>query len=76
MLLLIINIFKTQAMLMWTVPKHRRVEGGFLGHATIAAQLADKSLVTRKLRGITGMKAPARDGTEIWSADESTQIGA
>ena len=60
-----------EAMLLWTIPKRRRAEGGFLGHAKVAAQLADKSLVTRRLRGITGHKAPAREGTEIWSADEA-----
>ncbi|HEC90367.1 MAG TPA: glycine cleavage system aminomethyltransferase GcvT, partial [Alphaproteobacteria bacterium] len=53
-----------EAMLAWTIPKRRRIDGGFPGAAVIAGQLADG--VARKRVGIRPLdRAPARAHTEI-----------
>jgi len=63
-----------EAQLKWTIQKRRREEGGFPGADRILAELADGP--SRKLVGIQPEgRAPARQGTEIFSADGSS-IGA
>jgi aminomethyltransferase len=53
-----------EAALAWSIPKRRRVEGGFPGAARIQAELA--SGPKRRRVGIRpDGKAPAREGTEI-----------
>ena len=62
----------------WTIgpPKsRRRVEGGFLGAEHILTPDGKFQPVTRKRVGIMGMKAPARDHTEIFDATGETKIG-
>jgi aminomethyltransferase len=57
-----------EAGLGWTLgpPKgRRRLEGGFLGAEHILTKDGKFKPVTRKRVGIMGMKAPARDHTEI-----------
>jgi aminomethyltransferase len=60
-----------EAALTWSIGKRRREEGGFPGAARIQAELRDGP---RRLR--VGIKpegrAPAREGTEIKSADGAT----
>lgn len=56
----------------WTLgpPKsRRRLEGGFLGAEHILTKDGKFQPVTRKRVGITGMKAPAREHTEIFVGD-------
>ena len=62
-----------EAVLMWSIAKRRREEGGFPGHKIIMQQLADKP--SRKRVGIRPEgRAPAREGTII--ADEhGNEIG-
>lgn len=67
------TITPNEASLMWTISKRRRAEGGFLGAEVVQGQLKDG--VTRRRVGIAGMKAPARAGTKIFSADGSEEIG-
>eukprot|EP00949_MAST-11_sp_MAST-11-sp1_P003809 g3809.t1 len=62
-----------EAALLWTIAKHRRKEGGFLGADVVQSQLGGK--ITRKRVGLVGMKAPARTGAEIFTADGSTKVG-
>jgi aminomethyltransferase len=64
--------------LTWTIggPKsRRRVEQGFLGAEKILTEDGKLRKQTRKRIGISGMKAPARDHTEIYDATGSTKIG-
>lgn len=60
-----------EAILMWTITKRRRQEGGFPGHARVMSLLADKSkLLTQKRVGLTVLKGPpAREGAELLSND-------
>jgi aminomethyltransferase len=63
-----------EAGLGWTMgpPKgRRRLEGGFLGAEHILTKDGKLKPVTRKRVGIMGMKAPARDHTEILVGDST-----
>lgn len=69
-----------EAVLMWTVGKRRRAEGGFPGHAVIMKQFKEKS-ATRKRVGFIcepaeGAKKarPARGGSNVFNAD-GEQVG-
>ena len=62
-----------EGTLLWTISKERRKNGGFLGAEAIQNQIANG--VSRKRVGISGMKAPARQGAKIMSADGSEEIG-
>ena len=66
-----------EGALGWTLgpPKgRRRLEGGFLGAEHILTKEGKFKSVARKRVGIMGMKAPAREHTEILSTD-SVAIG-
>jgi len=67
-----------EAGLTWTIggPKsRRRIEQGFLGASTFLKPDGKLMPVTRKRVGFFGMKAPARQHTEVFSADGSKKIG-
>jgi aminomethyltransferase len=67
-----------EAGLGWTMgpPKsRRRTEGGFLGSEHILTPDGKFQKVERKRVGILGMKAPAREGTEVYDASGETKIG-
>ena len=58
------TISPVEADLMWSIPRRRRVDGGFIGAARVERELA--SGVNRKRVGIKPEgRAPARDGTVI-----------
>jgi aminomethyltransferase len=62
----------------WTMGgpgSRRRMEGGFLGADKILTKDGKFAKVARKRVGIMGMKAPARDHTEIFDATGETKIG-
>jgi len=64
--------------LTWTIggPKsRRRTEQGFLGADKFLAKDGKLLKQTKKRIGISGMKAPARDHTEIFDATGKTKIG-
>jgi aminomethyltransferase len=72
------TINPVEAALAWTMggPKsRRRIEGGFLGAEHILKPDGKLQSVTKKRVGIIGMKAPAREGAEIYNATGETQIG-
>jgi aminomethyltransferase len=57
-----------EAGLLWSIPKRRRVEGGFPGADRIMREIAQgpaRRLIGLKLEG----KAPAREGAEILDSD-------
>jgi aminomethyltransferase len=67
-----------EGVLGWTIGgpgSRRRMEGGFLGADQILTPDGKFQPVQRKRVGIMGMKAPARDHTEIYDATGETQIG-
>lgn len=62
----------------WTIgPKgsRRRLEGGFLGAEKILTPDGGFVKVARKRVGIVGMKAPAREGAEVYDASGEKMIG-
>ena len=52
----------------------RRIEGGFLGAEHILKPDGKFQKVTKKRVGLMGMKAPAREGTEIYDG-EGNKVG-
>jgi len=67
-----------EGALGWTIgpPKsRRRTEQGFLGAEHILTPDGKFKKVARKRVGIMGMKAPAREHTEIYDASGETKIG-
>ncbi len=72
------NTTPTEAALGWTMggPKsRRRLEGGFIGAENILKPDGKFKAITRKRVGIMGMKAPAREHTEIYDASGENKIG-
>ena len=72
------EINPVEGSLAWTMggPKgRRRLEGGFLGAEHIITPEGKLKKVERKRVGIMGMKAPAREGAEIYDATGETLIG-
>jgi aminomethyltransferase len=67
-----------EGALGWTMGppgSRRRVDGGFLGAEHILKPDGKFQKAERKRVGIKGMKAPARDHTEIFDATGETLIG-
>jgi aminomethyltransferase len=72
------DINPVEGALGWTMggPKgRRRLEGGFLGAEHILTPEGKFKKVAKKRVGIKGMKAPARDHTEIYDASGENKIG-
>lgn len=68
----------TMGTLGWTMGgpgSRRRVEGGFLGAEHMLTPEGKFKKVPKKRIGIKGMKAPAREHTEIFDATGETKIG-
>lgn len=62
----------------WTMGgpgSRRRVEGGFIGAEHILTPEGKFKKVSKKRVGIIGMKAPAREHTEVYDASGETLIG-
>lgn len=67
-----------EGALGWTMGKpgsRRRTEGGFLGAEHILKPDGKFQKISRKRVGIKGMKAPAREHTEIYDATGENLIG-
>merc|ERR1712098_680440 len=73
------NTSPVEAGLVWTIggPKsRRRTQQGFLGAQGFLEPSGKLKEVSRKRVGITGMKAPAREHTEVYATEEeSSKIG-
>lgn len=72
------TINPVEATLAWTMggPKgRRRKEGGFLGAEHILKPDGKLQKFAKKRVGIKGMKAPAREGAEIFDAAGENKIG-
>lgn len=60
------TVSPVEASLLWSIPKHRRAEGGFPGAARIQREIAEGA--ARRIAGIKPEgRAPAREGTVIMS---------
>jgi aminomethyltransferase len=72
------NTTPIEGALGWTMGgpgSRRRVEGGFLGAEHILTPEGKFQKVARKRVGIKGMKAPAREHTEIYDSTGEKKIG-
>jgi len=72
------TINPAQGALMWTIggPKsRRRTQQGFEGASTFLEPSGKLKPVDKKRVGISGMSAPARGHTEIFSANGASKIG-
>jgi aminomethyltransferase len=58
------TITPVEAVLMWTIQKRRREQGGFPGHAKIMAQFSSGA-ATKKRVGLLCSGPPARKGAEV-----------
>lgn len=63
-----------EAALLWTIGKRRREDKRFNGAEVIVKQIQEKSWKTKRV-GLFVEGAPAREGTKIFSADGSKQVG-
>jgi len=64
----------SEGNLLWTIPKSRRADGGFVGAETILGQIADKKLVKRKRVGFVGSGPPPRGGDKLFTP-EGEEVG-
>lgn len=69
------TINPVEASLAWTIAPRRRTEGGFLGAENILAPEGKLQKASKKRVGITGMKAPAREGTIIYDGEGFKEVG-
>jgi aminomethyltransferase len=69
------TITPIEGVLGWTIGARRRTEGGFLGADKLLKPDGKFVAATKKRVGIMGMKAPARDHTEIFDATGTLKIG-
>jgi aminomethyltransferase len=69
---LVETVSPVEASLLWSIPKHRREQGGFCGAARIQREILHGP--ARKIVGIRPQgRAPARDGTVIMS--DGAEVG-
>ena len=65
------DVSPVEGMLLWTISKRRREQGGFLGYETVKKHIDDG--VSRKRCGfVVEGKLPVREGAELWTKDLST----
>ena len=65
------DVTPVEGMLLWTISKRRREQGGFLGYETVKKHIDDG--VSRKRCGfVVEGKLPVREGAELWTKDLST----
>ena len=64
-----------EGMLLWTISKRRREEGGFLGYDVVKRHIDEG--VDRKRCGfiVPEGKLPAREGAELWTKDGAQKVG-
>jgi len=64
----------SEGNLLWTIPKSRRADGGFVGAEKILGEIADKKLVKRKRVGFVGTGPPPRGGDKLFTP-EGDEVG-
>lgn len=63
-----------EGMLLWTISKRRREEGGFLGYDVVKKHI-DEGVSRKRCGFIVDGKLPVRQGAELWTKDMSTKVG-
>ena len=59
-----------EGMLLWTISKRRREQGGFLGYDTVKKHI-DEGVSRKRCGFIVEGKLPPREGAELWTKDLS-----
>ena len=62
---------RLEAGLIWSIPKHRREDGGYLGAARVEREIKERPS-RRQVAILPEGRAPAREHTEIQNADGKT----
>ena len=68
------DVSPVEGMLLWTISKRRREEGGFLGYETVKRHI-DEGVSRKRCGFVVEGKLPVREGAEVWTKDLSTQVG-
>ena len=61
-------------MLLWTISKRRRAEGGFLGYDVVKKHI-DEGVSRKRCGFVVSGKLPVREGAELFTKDMSTKVG-
>ena len=62
------DVSPVEGMLLWTISKRRREEGGFLGYQTVKRHI-DEGVQRKRCGFIVDGKLPVREGAELWTKD-------
>ena len=65
------DVSPVEGMLLWTISKRRREEGGFLGYETVKRHI-DEGVSRKRCGFVVEGKLPVREGAELWTKDLST----
>ena len=65
------EVSPVEGMLLWTISKRRRAEGGFLGYDTVKRHI-DEGVSRKRCGFVVNHKLPVREGAELWTKDLST----
>ena len=68
------DVSPVEGMLLWTISKRRREEGGFLGYETVKRHI-DEGVSRKRCGFVVEGKLPVREGAEVWTKDLTTQVG-
>lgn len=64
------EISPIEGMLLWTISKRRREEGGFLGYDIVKKHI-DEGVDRKRCGFVVDGKVPVREGAELWTKDLS-----
>lgn len=68
------EVSPVEGMLLWTISKRRRAEGGFLGYETVKKHI-DEGVSRKRCGFVVDGKLPVREGATLWTKDLATQVG-
>ena len=68
------EVSPVEGMLLWTISKRRREEGGFLGYETVKQHI-DEGVSRKRCGFVVDGKLPVREGAELWTPDLATRVG-
>ena len=64
------GVSPVEGMLLWTISKRRRAEGGFLGYDVVKKHI-DEGVSRKRCGFVVSGKLPVREGAEIFTKDMS-----
>ena len=65
------DVSPVEGMLLWTISKRRREEGGFLGYDTVKRHI-DEGVSRKRCGFVVDGRLPVREGAELWTKDLTT----